>query len=116
MRPLFAPFLVALLQGKHVREQRSRHLVFVLNTEGFGRVEVSARLVNSHVRVRFASDRDATLDSLAGRQEELRRQLTQLGWVVDEIAYEPKAGEDANPAYRAVVDHLVAQGSLDRRV
>ena len=97
-------------------EQRSRHLVFVLNTEGFGRVEVSARLVNSHVRVRFASDRDATLDSLAGRQEELRRQLTQLGWVVDEIAYEPKAGEDANPVYRAVVDHLVTQGSLDRSV
>jgi len=97
-------------------EQRSRHLVFVLNTEGFGRVEVSARLVNSHVRVRFASDRDATLDSLAGRQEELRRQLTQLGWVVDEIAYEPKADEDANPVYRAVVDHLVTQGSLDRRV
>ena len=96
--------------------QGSRHLVFVLNTEGFGRVEVSARLVNSHVRVRFASDRDATLDSLAGRQEELRRQLTQLGWVVDEIAYEPKAGEDANPVYRAVVDHLVTQGSLDRSV
>jgi hypothetical protein len=97
-------------------EQRSRQLVFVLNTDSFGRVEVSARLVNSHLRVRFASDRDATLDLLAGRQDELRRQLTQLGWAVDEIAYEPNAGDDGNPAYRAIVDHLVTQGSLDRRV
>jgi plasmid stability protein len=97
-------------------EARSRHLVFVLNTEGFGGVEVSARLVNSHVRVRFKSDRNATLDLLAGRQNELRRQLTQLGWVVDEIAYEPKAGDEGNPAYRAVVDHVISQGSLDRSV
>jgi hypothetical protein len=97
-------------------EARSRHLVFVLNTEGFGGVEVSARLVNSHVRVRFKSDRNATLDFLAGRQNELRRQLTQLGWVVDEIAYEPKADDEGNPAYRAVVDHVISQGSLDRSV
>jgi hypothetical protein len=97
-------------------EPRARHLVFVLNTEGFGGVEVSARLVNSHVRVRFASERSATLDLLASRREELSRHLVGLGWVVDEIAYETKESDERNPAYRAVVDYVVTQGSLDRRV
>jgi len=97
-------------------EPRARHLVFVLNTERFGGVEVSARLVNSHVRVRFASDRAATVELLASRREELSRHLMGLGWVVDEIAYETKENDDRNPAYRAVVDYIVTQGSLDRKV
>jgi len=97
-------------------EPRSRHLVFVLNTEQFGGVEVSARLVNSRLRVRFAADRAATVDLLASRREELSRRLVELGWVVDEIAYETRASDDRNPAYGAVVDYVIAQGSLDRRV
>jgi hypothetical protein len=36
--------------------------------------------------------------------------------VVDEIAYETKESDERNPAYRAVVDYVVTQGSLDRRV
>jgi hypothetical protein len=97
-------------------EPRSRHLVFVLNTETLGGVEVSARLVNSHVRIRFSSDRAATVELLASRREELARHLATLGWTIDELEYEMKTGDERNAAYDAVVGHVVAQGSLDRKV
>ena len=96
-------------------EARSRHLVFQLNSASLGGVEVSARLVDSRLRLRFAAERDSTLEQLAGRRDELSRRLAELGWTVDEIAYEPRqAGHNA--AYRAVADHVVTQGSLDRKI
>jgi len=102
-------------QSRH-GEPRARHLVFVLDTPTLGGVEVSARLVDSRLRVRFAADRDATLELLAGRREELSRQLAQLGFTVDEITYETRPDAAQNPAYRAVADYVVTQGSLDRKV
>jgi hypothetical protein len=97
-------------------ESRSRHLVFVLDAGALGGVEVSARLVDSRLRVRFAADRGSTLELLAGRREALSRQLAALGWTVDEITYEPRQGAAQNAAYRAVADYVVAQGSLDRTI
>lgn len=97
-------------------EPRSRHLVFVLDTQALGGVEVSARLVDARLRLRFAAEREATLELLAGRREELSRQLAQLGWSVDEIVYEARADAVQSGAYRAVADYVVAQGSLDRKV
>ena len=105
-------------QGARQRqgEARSRHLVFLLDTTSLGGVEVSARLVDSRLRLRFAAERESTLELLAGRREELSRRLAELGWTVDEIAYEPRQGAGHNAAYRAVADHVVAQGSLDQRI
>ena len=97
-------------------ESRSRHLVFVLDAGTLGGVEVSARLVDARLRVRFAAERAETLELLAGRREELGRRLAELGWTVDEIVYESRAEAAQNAAYRAVADHVVTQGSLDRRV
>ena len=97
-------------------EARSRHLVFLLDTASLGGVEVSARLVDSRLRLRFAAERESTLELLAGRRDELSRRLAELGWTVDEIAYEPRESAGHNAAYRAVADHVVAQGSLDRKI
>jgi len=97
-------------------EARSRHLVFLLNSTSLGGVEVSARLVDSRLRLRFAAERESTLELLAGRRDELSRRLAGLGWTVDEITYEPREGAGHNAAYRAVADHVVAQGSLDRKI
>jgi hypothetical protein len=96
-------------------EPRARHVVFVLDSAALGGVEVSARLVDARLRLRFAAERDSTLELLAGRREELSRQLAELGWSVDEIAYEPRQGGH-NAAYRAVADYVVNQGSLDRKI
>jgi hypothetical protein len=105
-------------QGARQRqgEARSRHLVFLLDTASLGGVEVSARLVDSRLRLRFAAERESTLELLAGRRDELSRRLAELGWTVDEIAYEPRESAGRNAAYRAVADHVVAQGSLDRKI
>jgi hypothetical protein len=97
-------------------EPRLRHLVFLLDTASLGGVEVSARLVDSRLRLRFAAERESTVELLAGRRDELSRRLAELGWTVDEIAYEPRQGAGHNAAYGAVADHVVAQGSLDRRI
>lgn len=97
-------------------EPRLRHVVFLLESASLGGVEVSARVVDSRLRLRFAAERASTVELLAGRREELSRRLAELGWSVDEIAYEPRQGTEHNAAYRAVADHVVAQGSLDRRI
>jgi hypothetical protein len=97
-------------------ESRSRHLVFVLDAGALGGVEVSARLVDARLRLRFAADRDSTLELLASRREALSRALAELGWTVDEIAYEPRQATGENAAYRAVADYVVTQGSLDRKI
>jgi hypothetical protein len=97
-------------------ESRSRHLVFVLDAGALGGVEVSARLVDSRLRVRFAADLDSTLELLASRRDALSRQLAALGWTVDEITYEPRQAAAQNAAYRAVADYVVTQGSLDRTI
>ena len=50
-------------------EARSRHLVFLLNSASLGGVEVSARVVDSRLRLRFAAERESTLELLAGRRD-----------------------------------------------
>jgi hypothetical protein len=97
-------------------ESRSRHVVFVLDSAALGGIEVSARVVDSRLRIRFAAERGATLERLAAGREALARQLAELGWTVDELAYEPRQDDSHNAAYRAIADHVVAQGSLDRKV
>lgn len=109
---------VALFEQRRDAEQkpdaRHRHLVFRLNTETLGQVEISARLAGGRVRVRVAAQDEAATANLASHAEALRAALAESGWTVDEVAYETHAPTDASGVVHAVVEHVVRQDSLNR--
>jgi Flagellar hook-length control protein FliK len=101
-------------EQKH--EARHRHLIFRLNTETLGKVEISARLVGAHVRVRITADDEAGTGTLANHADVLRRALNEAGWSIDEIVYETRSGEAHNTVAHAVVEHVISQGSLNHLI
>jgi hypothetical protein len=102
-------------QGARAPGTRHRQLVFVLNTERLGRVELSAALTDDRARIRIAAQSEGTASYLAEHTGALRSAVEALGWRVDELTYETHASEH-NAAVRAVVEHMVSQDSLDRKV
>jgi hypothetical protein len=111
---------VALFEQRRDAEQkpdaRHRHLVFRLNTDTLGPIEISARLSGERVRVQIAA-RDATSTaSLSAQAESLRTSLAENGWLIDEISYETRMDEGHNGVAHAVVEHVISQDSLNRLV
>lgn len=111
---------VALFEQRRNAEQttdaRHRHLVFRLNTETLGPVEISARLAGDRVRVRISASDEIGTAKLATHVEALRSALSEAGWSIDEIAYETRSDGERNSVAHAVVEHVISQGSLNHLV
>ena len=97
-------------------EARHRHLVFRLQTETLGQVEISAKLAGDHVRVNVAAEKDGAAQSLSDEAESLRATLIEHGWQVDEISYVTQPPGSHNPVAHAVAEHVVKQDSLNRSI
>jgi hypothetical protein len=95
-------------------DTRHRQLIFRLNTETMGTVEISARLAGDHVRVQVVSENDRAANSLSSETQALRTALGEAGWKVDEVVYETRSMGDRNAAASAVIDHVINQDSLNR--
>jgi hypothetical protein len=95
-------------------DTRHRQLIFRLNTETMGTVEISARLAGDHVRVQVVSEDERAANSLSSETQALRAALGEAGWKVDEVVYETRSLGDRNAAASAVVDHVINQDSLNR--
>jgi hypothetical protein len=86
-------------------DTRHRALVFVLKLEQLGLVEVSATIADERVRVRISQHADA-----------LRQALAAAGWSVDEVVYETLGARTSNAAVGSIVEHVIAQDSVNRLV
>ena len=112
---------VAMFEQHRDAEQkpaaRHRQLVFSLNTEALGAVEVTARVVGARVRIQvLAQDSDVSV-TMSGYAATLRSALEVGGWTVDEIVYETKTTSDqSGGAVRSVVEHVISQDSLNRTI
>jgi len=95
-------------------DTRHRHLVFRLNTETMGTVEISAKLAGDRVRIHVISEDDRAAQPLSSESQALRTALGEAGWKVDEVVYETRSLGDRNAAASAVIDHVINQGSLNR--
>ena len=93
-----------------------RQIVFALQTEQLGKVEVSVRVAGEHVRVRFATDDTDKTDMAAGHMDALLRDLGTAGWKVDEVSYETLRPEGAAGTARSVVEHVITQDSMNRLI
>jgi flagellar hook-length control protein FliK len=95
-------------------DTRHRQLIFRLNTETMGTVEISARLAGDRVRVHVVSEDGRAASSLSSESPALRAALGEAGWKVDEVVYETRSLGDRNAAASAVIDHVINQDSLNR--
>jgi hypothetical protein len=93
-----------------------RQIVFSLNTEQLGKVEVVIRVTGEHVRVRFATDDADKTGMAAGHMDALTRDLAAAGWKVDEVSYETLVPDVTRGTVRSVVEHVITQHSLNRLI
>lgn len=89
---------------------KSRRLNFSLKTE-FGFLNLEARVVNNRLNISFSSASNYLLSQIEEHESRLNVNLTDSGWLVDNIKYE-KVDEENSPAYD-IVKHVLQQNSLD---
>lgn len=95
---------------------RHRALVFVLNLSELGRVEISATVIKERLRIQIGTDRADSAAEMSRHGSVLRQALMDAGWSVDEVTYEVRDSSASNPAVRSVVEHVIAQDSLNRLI
>jgi hypothetical protein len=89
----------------------SKQLVFELETL-LGKVGVVAKLVNNRLSLAFNAEQPALMDVLQQQKEAFAETLTKAGWVLEQAHYVAQA--DQTLAIGAVIDHVLAQGSMEK--
>ena len=92
---------------------RHRQIVFSLNLESLGHVEILATVANHRARVVVTTENSEATAYLAGYMTTLKDDLEQIGWAIDELSYETKT-EGIGGVNTAVVEHYISQDSLSR--
>jgi len=93
-----------------------RQVLFSLQTEQMGRVDVLARITGGHVRVQISTDSEDRTSQTACYTDQLKGSLAESGWNVDEVAYATRSDSAHNAAVRSVIEHVVSLDSLNRLV
>jgi hypothetical protein len=93
-----------------------RQVLFSLNTQQMGRVDVLARITGGHVRVQITTDSEERTSQTARYADLLKGSLSESGWNVDEVAYGVRAENPHNAVVRSVIEHVVSLDSLNRLV
>jgi hypothetical protein len=91
-----------------------RKLVFSLDTEGLGHVEISVHVANRNLRVIVATDNEPATGELAQYLPDLKHELAAFGWQLDELSYRTTESDLQGNVIRSVVEHYISQDSLSR--
>lgn len=95
---------------------RYRQIVFSLESEHLGLVEVTVNIANQHLRVQIMTDDHSNTEFLAQYMTHLKNTVSSIGWELDEISYGTKINDTDNAIVRSIVEHYVSQDSLSRLV
>jgi len=111
---------VALFEQRREAVQKPqaqhRQLVFTLQTEHLGRVEVVARVVGDRVRVSVATDDEQNTALAATHVQALKTSLAEAGWMTDEVSYETRTVDERTGAVSSVVEHVISADSMNRLI
>jgi hypothetical protein len=97
---------------QHAARGGLKRLVMTLDTTHFGRVRVEARALDNRLIVKLQAPTADAVEMMSAYGGEVRTAIEQLGWQVDEVAYE--LSTTSGSAARAVIDHVLSTGSVDR--
>jgi hypothetical protein len=89
-------------------ELRQRSLRIALDLDGLGKIDLLARVVDSHVRVDVLAASEAAAATLGGQDRLLSRALGALGWTLDGASYAVKPSEAGDVVVRTVMERIVA--------
>jgi len=95
---------------------RHRQIVFSLGCEALGRVELVAQLSGDRVRVQITTDSAERTAILSEHMGELKEALAAGGWTTDELRYQTAVQGSEHSVVRTVIEHIISQDSLNRRV
>ncbi|MCP4469649.1 MAG: flagellar hook-length control protein FliK [Gammaproteobacteria bacterium] len=90
-----------------------RKIVFSLDTESIGHVEIAIMLANRHARVEFVTGNSETSAWLARYSGEVESALAAMQWQTDELRYSTSA-DFGNGVLGTVVEHYITQDSFSR--
>ena len=93
---------------------QSRKLVFSINTDTLGAVEVSVIAADRHLNIDIVAEKQDSADYLAAYLRDLKLTLVDYGWKVDRIKYGVLARDSVDGAMQAVVEHQISQDSLNQ--
>ena len=93
---------------------RYQKLVFSLDTEKLGHIEVSVLVANRNLRIRVLSEKEDITERMSYYLPDLKNVLQEFEWQLDEISYETAHKDAQGNVLGAVVDHYVSQDSLSR--
>ncbi len=99
---------------QHSEDINFRKIIFSLQLENLGQVDIEIILQNKNARLHISSDsRDSTeylLEYAAG----LNRDLNHHAWSLDEVAYSTKTSDEQGNVLNSIIQHYVAQDSLSQ--
>jgi hypothetical protein len=93
---------------------RHRKLVFSLDMERLGQVEITVQAADRHLRLRIASENGRSVAALSGYLAELKSTLSEFEWQADEIEYIALDKDDQGNVSRAILTHHITPDSLSR--
>jgi hypothetical protein len=102
---------MALFQQKTSASAPQR-LVMSLNTSRLGAVRIAAQSLHSNLNITLTSTSERGVAVLTASLGAIRERLKALGWQVDGVRCE--LATEVTSAGRAIIDHVLATGSLDR--
>lgn len=91
-----------------------RKIVFSLEMEKLGLVEMELTMANRHLGLKVSADSHDASQALIASASELGEQLNDFGWQLDEISYSTRSRDDMGDVVGTVVDHYLSQDSLSR--
>lgn len=108
--------LYSQLQQGHQHENGIRYqkVVFSLNTDSLGHVEISVHVANRNLRMAITADDEFATEQLARYLPELKAVLAGSGWRLDEVSYETVENDLRGNVLGSVVEHYISQDSLSR--
>jgi Flagellar hook-length control protein FliK len=95
---------------------RYRQIVFSLESEQLGLVEVTVNVANQHLRIQVMTDDHSNTEYLAQYMTYLKNTVADADWELDEISYGTKINDTDNAVVRSVVEHYITQDSLSRLI
>lgn len=108
---LYSQLRQGLQQEDGIRYQK---VVFSLDTDSLGHVEISAHVANRNLRLVVASDNEFATEQMTHYLPELKAALAESGWRLDEISYETVENDLSGNVLGSVVEHHISQDSLSR--
>ncbi len=99
---------------QHAEDIKFRKIIFSLQLENLGQVDIEMILQNKSARLHITSESRDSTEYLLEYATDLNRDLKHHEWSLDEVAYSTKTSDEQGNVLNSIIQHYVAQDSLSQ--